>query len=242
MDDQFIRSRMVLGDGAIQRLAEARVAVFGLGGVGGYAAEALARAGVGALDLIDHDTVSLSNLNRQILALHSTLGRGKAEVARERILDINPACRVQVWPVFYTPDTADQFDFTAYSYIVDAVDTVTAKLCLAERATAAGTPIISAMGTGNKLDASQFRVADISKTTMCPLARVMRRELGKRGIRHLKVVYSPEEPLSPQGWEEEAAALGKRQIPGSLPWVPGAAGLILAGAVVQDLIAKENPR
>ena len=235
MLEQFLRTEMLLGSEALTRLQSARVAVFGLGGVGGYVVEALARSGVGSLDLIDSDTVSVSNLNRQILATHSTVGMLKVDAARQRVLDINPACNVKTWPVFYTPDTADSFDFTQYDYIVDAIDTVTGKLALVERAKAAGTPIICCMGTGNKLDASAFQVADISKTTMCPLARVMRKELTKRGIRHLKVVYSQEEALTPTGWEEEAAALGKRQIPGSVAFVPGAAGLLLAGEVVRDL-------
>ena len=235
MLEQFLRTEMLLGSEALTRLQSARVAVFGLGGVGGYAVEALARSGVGSLDLIDSDTVSVSNLNRQILATHSTVGMLKVDAARNRVLDINPACNVKTWPVFYTPDTADAFDFTQYDYIVDAIDTVTGKLALVERAKAAGTPIICCMGTGNKLDASAFQVADISKTTMCPLARVMRKELSKRGIRHLKVVYSQEEAITPTGWEEEAAALGKRQIPGSVAFVPGAAGLLLAGEVVRDL-------
>ena len=235
MLEQFLRTEMLLGSEALTRLQSARVAVFGLGGVGGYVVEALARSGVGSLDLIDSDTVSVSNLNRQILATHSTVGMLKVGAARNRVLDINPACNVKTWPVFYTPDTADAFDFTQYDYIVDAIDTVTGKLALVERAKAAGTPIICCMGTGNKLDASAFQVADISKTTMCPLARVMRKELTKRGIRHLKVVYSQEEALTPTGWEEEAAALGKRQIPGSVAFVPGAAGLLLAGEVVRDL-------
>ena len=235
MDDPFIRTRMLLGEEGLRRLQEARVAVFGLGGVGGYAVEALARSGIGSLDLIDSDTVSVSNLNRQILATHSTVGMLKVDAARQRVLDINPACNVRTYPIFYTPDTAGQFDFTQYDYIVDAIDTVTGKLALVERAKAADTPIICCMGTGNKLDASAFRVADISKTAMCPLARVMRKELSKRGIRHLKVVYSQEEALTPTGWEEEAAALGKRQIPGSVAFVPGAAGLLLAGEVVRDL-------
>ena len=235
MLEQFLRTEMLLGSEALTRLQSARVAVFGLGGVGGYAVEALARSGVGSLDLIDSDTVSVSNLNRQILATHSTVGMLKVDAARNRVLDINPACNVKTWPVFYTPDTAEAFDFTQYDYIVDAIDTVTGKLALVERAKAAGTPIICCMGTGNKLDASAFQVADISKTTMCPLARVMRKELTKRGIRHLKVVYSQEETLTPTGWEEEAAALGKRQIPGSVAFVPGAAGLLLAGEVVRDL-------
>lgn len=235
MREQFVRTEMLLGAKTLERLQRASVAVFGLGGVGGYAVEALARSGIGRLDLIDSDTISISNLNRQILATHSTVGMPKVEAAKARILDINPDCVVNTYSVFYTPETAGQFDFTGYDYIVDAIDTVTGKLALAERAFAAGTPIISCMGTGNKLDASAFEVADISKTSMCPLARVMRRELGKRGIRHLKVVYSREEAISPTGWEEEAASLGKRQIPGSVAFVPGAAGLILAGEVVRDL-------
>ena len=235
MLEQFLRTEMLLGSEALTRLQSARVAVFGLGGVGGYVVEALTRSGVGSLDLIDSDTVSVSNLNRQILATHSTVGMLKVDAARNRVLDINPACNVKTYPIFYTPDTADAFDFTQYDYIVDAIDTVTGKLALVERAKAAGTPIICCMGTGNKLDASAFQVADISKTTMCPLARVMRKELTKRGIRHLKVVYSQEEALTPTGWEEEAAALGKRQIPGSVAFVPGAAGLLLAGEVVRDL-------
>ena len=235
MSEQFLRTEMLLGSETIRRLQKARVAVFGLGGVGGYAVEALARSGVGSLDLIDSDTVSVSNLNRQLLATHSTVGMLKVDAARNRVLDINPDCIVRTYPIFYTPDTAGQFDFTQYDYIVDAIDTVTGKLALVERAKAADTPIICSMGTGNKLDASAFRVADISKTAMCPLARVMRKELSKRGIRHLKVVYSQEEALTPTGWEEEAAALGKRQIPGSVAFVPGAAGLLLAGEVVRDL-------
>ena len=235
MSEQFLRTEMLLDSEAIRRLQKARMAVFGLGGVGGYAVEALARSGVGSLDLIDSDTVSVSNLNRQLLATHSTVGMLKVDAARNRVLDINPDCIVRTYPVFYTPDTAGQFDFTQYDYIVDAIDTVTGKLALVERAKAADTPIICSMGTGNKLDASAFRVADISKTAMCPLARVMRKELSKRGIRHLKVVYSQEEALTPTGWEEEAAALGKRQIPGSVAFVPGAAGLLLAGEVVRDL-------
>ena len=235
MNEQFIRTRMLLGDESMERLQQARVAVFGLGGVGGYTVEALARAGIGQLDLIDSDSVSISNLNRQILATHSTVGMAKTEAARLRVLDINPACTVRVHNVFYTPETADQFDFSQYDYIVDAIDTVTGKLALVQRAYDAGTPIICCMGTGNKLDASAFQVADISKTSMCPLARIMRKELGKRGIKHLKVVYSQEEALTPTGWEEEAAAIGKRQIPGSVSFVPGAAGLILAGEVIKDI-------
>ena len=235
MQEQFLRTAMLLGEAAVERLSRARVAVFGIGGVGGYTVEALARAGIGRLDLIDSDTVSVSNINRQLLATHSTVGLPKVEAARRRILDINPDCAVVIHQVFYTPETAGRFDFTQYDYIVDAIDTVTGKLALVEQAAAVGTPIICCMGTGNKLDASAFQVADISKTSICPLARVMRKELSKRGIRHLKVVYSQEEALTPTGWEAEAAALGKRQIPGSVSFVPGAAGLILAGEVVKDL-------
>ena len=239
MKEQFLRTGMLLGEAAVERLQKARVAVFGLGGVGGYTVEALARSGVGQLDLIDNDTVSVSNLNRQILATHSTVGLPKVEAAKRRVLDINPECVVRTHSVFYTPETAGEFDFTQYDYIVDAIDTVTGKLQLVQQAHAAGTPIISCMGTGNKLDASAFEVADISKTSMCPLARIMRKELGKRGIKHLKVVYSREEALTPTGWEEEAAALGKRQIPGSVAFVPGAAGLILAGEVIKDIAFAE---
>ena len=235
MEEQFSRTAMLLGEDGVERLKNARVAVFGLGGVGGYVVEALARAGIGQLELIDKDIVSLSNLNRQILATHDTIGMEKTQAARLRVEAINPRCRVRTYSMFYLPDTAEAFDFRLYDYIVDAVDTVTAKLTLVQRAVEAGTPIISCMGTGNKLDASAFQVADISKTSGCPLARIMRKELGKRGIKHLKVVYSREEPRKPTGWEEEAAAEGKRQIPGSLPFVPGAAGLILAGEVIKDI-------
>ena len=238
MNEQFLRTAMLLGEESLSRLQKARVAVFGLGGVGGYTVEALARAGIGQLDLIDNDIISLSNVNRQILATHSTVGLDKTEAAKRRVLDINPDCIVRTHKVFYTPDTAAQFDFSQYDYIVDAIDTVTGKLALVERANALGTPIICCMGTGNKLDASAFEVEDISKTTMCPLARIMRKELSKRGIKHLKVVYSKEEALTPTGWEEEAAALGKRQIPGSVAFVPGAAGLILAGEVIKDIALK----
>ena len=238
MIEQFSRTQLLLGEEAMEKLYGARVAVFGIGGVGGYTVEALARCGVGSLDLIDSDTVSVSNINRQILATHSTVGRLKVDVAKDRVLDINPSCKVKTWPIFYLPDTADLFDFTQYDYIVDCIDTVTGKLQLVQRAVDAGVPIICSMGTGNKLDPSAFQVADISKTTMCPLARIMRKELKKRGINHLKVVYSQEEALTPVGAEEEMKLLGKRQIPGSTAFVPGAAGLILAGAVVRDLIEK----
>ena len=238
MNEQFLRTAMLLGEEAIEKLQKARVAVFGIGGVGGYTVEALARAGIGRIDVIDNDTVSLSNINRQILATHSTVGMPKVEAAKKRILDINPNCDVVTHQVFYTPETEGQFDFSQSDYIVDAIDTVTGKLALVQNAHAVGTPIICCMGTGNKLDASAFQVADISKTSMCPLARIMRKELGKRGIKHLKVVYSQEEALTPTGWEEEAALLGKRQIPGSVSFVPGAAGLILAGEVIKDIATK----
>ena len=235
MGAEFARTEMLLGPDALERLRSARVAVFGLGGVGGYVVEALARGGIGALDLVDNDTIGETNLNRQILALHSTLGLPKTEAARRRVLDINPRVKVKTWKVFYNAETADSFDLGEYDYIVDAIDTVSAKLLLIERAVAAGKPIISSMGTGNKLDPSAFRVEDLAKTAMDPLARVMRRELGKRGIKHLKVVCSREEALTPQGGREEAERLGKRQIPGSVSFVPGAAGLILAGEVIRTL-------
>ena len=234
--EQFSRSALLLGEDAIKKLNGSSVALFGVGGVGGYALEALARAGVGELHLIDNDCFSLSNLNRQILATYNTVGRPKVDVAKERVLSINPQAKVFTYPIFYTPETKGQLDFSKFDYVIDAIDTVSGKLSLIEQAFAAGVPVISSMGTGNKLDPSGFQVADISKTSVCPLARVMRRELGKRGIRHMKVVYSQEQPLTPTGWEAEAAAIGKRQIPGSVSFVPGAAGLILAGEVIRDLI------
>ena len=235
MQDQYSRTQLLLGKEAMEKLHNSRVAVFGIGGVGGYTVEALARSGVGALDLIDDDKVCLTNLNRQIVATRKTVGQYKVDVAEQRIHEIDPNIKVTTYKIFFTPETQDQFDFTQYDYVVDAIDTVTGKLALVQNAHDAGTPIISCMGTGNKLDASMFEVADITKTSMCPLARVMRRELSKRGIRHLKVVYSKEEALTPTGWEAEAAALGKRQIPGSSAFVPGTAGLILAGEVVRDI-------
>ncbi len=235
LHEQHSRTAMLLGEQATERLSQARVAVFGVGGVGGYVAEALARAGVGALDLIDSDTVSVSNINRQIIALHSTVGRLKVEVMAERIRDINPDCCVRTYPLFYLPETADQFDFSQYDYIADAVDTVSAKLDLAVRAHQAGVPIIAAMGAGNKLDASAFEVADISKTSVCPLARVMRVELRKRGINHTKVVYSKEEPVNPPSPPADQTGGPRRSTPGSISFVPGAAGLIMAGEIIKDL-------
>jgi tRNA A37 threonylcarbamoyladenosine dehydratase len=236
MESQFSRTELLLGNAAMERLHNARVAVFGIGGVGGYTVEALARSGIGTLDLFDHDTVSLTNLNRQIIATHDTIGAKKVDAAKQRIHSINPDAVVNAHPVFYTPDTADQFDFSVYDYIIDAIDTVTGKLCIIQNAITANVPVISCMGTGNKLDPSKLEVTDISKTTVCPLARIMRKELRKRGINHLKVVYSTEEALTPVGAEEEAAALGKRTIPGSTAFVPGAAGLLLASAVIRDLL------
>ena len=237
MINEFSRSALLLGDDGIEKLKKARVAVFGVGGVGSYAVEALARSGVGALDLIDDDVVSLTNINRQLIALHSTIGRAKTEVAAERIADINPECRVKTYRTFFTPETAAEFDFSEYDYIIDAIDTVSGKIALAVQAQEAGVPIISAMGAGNKLDPTAFEVADIYKTSVCPLARVMRRELKKRGIKKLKAVYSREEAMTPKGdTQEEGAAHKKRQTPGSVAFVPSVAGLIIAGEVIKDLI------
>lgn len=239
MEKQFIRSRMILGAGAMEKLAASRVAVFGVGGVGGYVVEALARSGVGTLDIVDNDTVALSNLNRQIIATMDTLGRDKVEVMAERIRSINPAAVVHMHKCFYLPETADQFDFTKYDYVVDAIDTVSGKIQLILQAKEAGVPVISAMGAGNKLDPSRFEVADIYKTSVDPLARVMRRELKKRGVKSLKVVYSKEEPVTPQQEETEEIPEGssRRSTPGSLAFVPSVAGLILAGEVVRDLVS-----
>lgn len=237
MREEFSRTEMLLGGEAMKKLARARVAVFGVGGVGGYVCEALARSGVGALDLIDKDTVALSNINRQIIATHRTVGREKIDVMRERILDINPEARVQVYPYFFLPENADSFPFEEYDYVVDAVDTVTAKIELVMCAREKGVPIISSMGAGNKLDASSFRVADIYETKVCPLARVMRRELKKRNVEHLKVVYSEEEPIVPDGGEG-SRDVSRRQTPGSTAFVPSVAGLIIAGEVVKDLAGR----
>ena len=237
MADQFSRTRLVLGDEGLERLKAARVAVFGIGGVGGYTVEALARSGVGALDLIDNDTVSLSNINRQIYALHSTIGRQKTEVAKERIADICPDTRVTVYNTFFMPENSGEFDFSKYDYVVDAVDTVSAKLEIIRLSKLAGVPVISSMGAGNKLDASRFRVTDISKTSVCPLAKVMRLELRKRGIKGVKAVWSDEIPIKPdeQKTEEARENKARRAVPGSLAFVPSAAGLLIAGEVVRDL-------
>ena len=232
MSETFLRTELLLGEEGVEALGRAAVAVFGIGGVGGYAAEALARSGVGAFLLVDRDVVSVSNINRQIIATTKTVGRSKAEVMRERILDINPHARVEVRNCFFLPENAGEFDFSAYSYVVDAVDMVTAKLELVMRAREAGVPVISSMGAGNKLDPTRFQVADIYETSVCPLARVMRRELRKRGVERLKVVYSTEEALTPKKILSDDS---RRVIPGSVAFVPSVAGLILAGEVVKDL-------
>ncbi len=237
MKEQYSRTSLLIGEEGIARLRSSRVAVFGIGGVGGFAVEALARAGVGALDLIDSDTVSISNLNRQIIATYRTIGRYKTEVMAERIQDIDPDTKVRIYNCFYLPETADQFDFSDYDYVIDAVDTVTAKLEIILRAKAAGVPVISSMGAGNKMDPALFRVDDISRTSVCPLAKVMRRELKKRGVTGLKVVYSTEPPIQPKESPSEQPQAGRRSVPGSISFVPSAAGLILAGEVVRDLIA-----
>ncbi len=248
MLDRFSRTQLLYGKDAMEHLLSCRVAVFGIGGVGGYVVEALARSGIGALDLIDDDKVCLTNINRQILATGKTIGRYKVDVAEERVKDISPDCTVRTYKTFYLPDTQDQFDFTAYDYVVDAIDTVTGKLTIVENAKKAGVPVISSMGAGNKVDPSAFEVADIYETSICPLAKVMRRELRKRGIDSLKVVYSKETPIRPP----EDASISCRQncvcppgtarkctvrrdIPGSTAFVPSVAGLIIAGEIINDL-------
>ena len=238
MQNQFSRTEIILGKDGIDCLKKSRVAVFGIGGVGGYVVEALARSGVGALDLIDNDEVSLTNINRQIIALHSTVGRPKVDVMKERILDINPECNVRIFQCFYLPETKNLFDFTEYNYVVDAVDTVTAKIQLIVQAKEAGVPIISSMGAGNKLNPASFEVADISQTSVCPLARVMRQECKKRGIKDVKVVYSKEKPVESKLTAEEkksAEQKGNGLAPGSCAFVPSVAGLIIASEVVKDL-------
>lgn len=250
MLNRFSRTELLIGKEGMESLRDARVAVFGIGGVGGYTVEALARSGVGTLDLIDDDKVCLTNINRQIYATTKTVGKYKVDVAKERILEINPDAQVNIYKTFYLPDTAEQFDFSQYDYIVDAIDTVSGKLQLAVQADKAGVPIISSMGAGNKMDPTAFQVADIYKTSVCPLAKVMRRELKKRGIDHLKVVYSKEKPLvpvddmaiscktnciCPPGTVRKCTQ--RRQVPGSNAFVPSVVGLIIAGEVVKDLIA-----
>ena len=234
MANQFSRTELLIGNDGMKKLASSRVAVFGLGGVGGYTAEALVRSGIGHIDLIDNDKVSVTNLNRQIYALHSTIGRYKVDVAKERILDINPDITVNTYNIFYTPETSDKFDFSKYDYIIDAIDTVAGKIELIVQADRSGVPIISSMGAGNKLHPEKFEVADIYKTSVCPLARVLRYELKRRNINGLKVVYSKEPPIKPYPSDEEPPK-GK-QIPGSNAFVPSVAGLIIAGEVIKDLI------
>ncbi len=232
--EQFSRTKRVLGDNSIEKLAHCRVAVFGIGGVGGHATEALARTGVGALDIIDSDSVSLSNINRQAVALHSTVGQPKVEVMKEKIKDINPDCVVTAHQCFYLPETAESFDFAKYDYILDCVDTVAAKIDIICRAKELGIPIISAMGAGNKLDPTAFKVADIFDTRVCPLARIMRTNLKKRNIKSLKVVYSEENPVESTEKDPKTG----RSVPGSVPFVPSVMGLIMAGEAIKDLIKK----
>ncbi len=252
MLNQFSRTQLVFGEEAMQRLAGARIAVFGIGGVGGYTVEALARSGIGQLDLIDDDKVCITNVNRQLLATLKTVGQYKVDVAKERVADINPKCRVNTFKTFYMPDTENKFDFSQYDYIVDAIDTVKGKLALVENAQKAGTPIISSMGAGNKVDAAAFEVADIYETSVCPLARVMRYECRRRGIKKLKVVYSKEKPIRPM--EDMSISCRRhcvcppgtrkctvrRDIPGSTAFVPSVAGLIIAGEVIKELTSFER--
>lgn len=234
--DPCSRTELLLGADSMRKLKQKKIAVFGLGGVGGYVVEALARSGVGALELIDHDTISITNINRQILATRSTVGLSKAETAKNRVLDIDPDIRVTARQIFFGPKNVHEFDFSQYSYVVDAIDTVTGKLALVTAAQASGVPIISCMGTGNKLDPTKFQITDISKTSVCPLARIMRKECAKRGIRHLKVLFSTEDPISPALASTEELPEGRRTIPGSVAFVPSVAGLMIAGEVIKDLI------
>lgn len=248
MLDQFSRTQLLYGAEAMEKLASARVAVFGVGGVGGYVVEALARSGVGALDLIDNDEVCASNLNRQIIATTKTIGKYKVDVAEERIHDINPDCRVRTYKTFFLPETKDQFNFSDYDYVVDAIDTVTGKLTIIEMAKEANIPVISSMGAGNKINPAMFEVADIYETSICPLAKVMRHECKKRGIRDLKVVYSKEKPIQPQADTSKSENVNntvsqettgrdskRRAIPGSTAFVPSVVGLIIAGEIINDI-------
>ena len=240
MSEQFSRTELLLGKEAMERLSGCRVAVFGIGGVGGYVCEALARSGVGTLDLIDNDKVCLSNINRQIIATRSTVGKYKTDAMKDRILDINPDATVNTYPCFFLPENASEFPFDEYDYVVDAIDTVTAKIELVMQCQRMGIPIISSMGAGNKLDPTQFRVADIYKTQMDPLAKVMRHELKKRGVKKLKVVYSEEQPVKPSEpvTDTDTSGTGRRSTPGSTAFVPSVAGLIIAGEVIKDLTQK----
>lgn len=253
METQFSRTELVLGKEGVGKLSKRRVAVFGIGGVGGYTAEALARSGVGAIDIIDNDKVALSNINRQIIATHSTVGQYKVDVMKARIADINPECSVTAYKTFFLPETAGEFDFSLYDYVVDAIDTVSGKIAIIEKVKQSGVPVISAMGAGNKLDPTAFEVADISKTSVCPLARVMRRELSKRGIKGVKVVYSKEDPAVILSEAKNPAAerdpsqsprmtkdgTTQKAAPGSVAFVPPVVGLIVAGEVIKDLVWKK---
>ncbi len=235
MINQFSRTELLLGQDAMKKLLQSKVIVFGVGGVGGHTIEALVRSGIQNIDIVDNDTVSLTNINRQIIATHSSIGKSKVQVMKERILDINPDAKVTAWECFYLPETKDQFDFSKYDYIVDAVDTVSAKISLIEQAKACGTKIICSMGAGNKLDPTQFEVADISKTSVCPLARVMRQECKKRHLEKVKVVYSKEKPVTPKA-HSDSEQKGNGFAPGSSAFVPSVAGLIIASEVIKDLI------
>lgn len=235
MKEEFIRTAMLIGESSVKRLSSAHVAVFGIGGVGGYVVEALARSGIGFFDLIDSDTVNVTNINRQIIATHNTLGQYKVDAMKDRILSINPDANVEVFRKFYLPENSSEFDFSKYDYVVDAVDTVTAKIEIIVNAKKADIPIISSMGTGNKLDPTRFEITDIYKTTVCPLARVMRRELKKRGIAGLDVLYSREEPIKATANENEG-----KPTPASIAFVPSVAGLIIAGKVIKDLTERNN--
>lgn len=235
MLNQFSRTELLIGDEGVRKLKDAKVAVFGIGGVGGFAVEALARSGIGHFVLIDNDTVSLTNLNRQIIALHSTIGKYKTEVMKQRIEDINPNADVEVHNCFFLPENKDDFDFSNYSYVIDAVDTVAAKLSIIEESKKYNVPVISSMGAGNKLNPAMFEISDISKTSVCPLAKVMRYELKKRGIKNVKVVYSKEEPLKPLFDISKEETTSKRATPGSISFVPSVAGLILASEVIKDI-------
>ena len=235
MLNQFSRTELLIGKEGVNKLSQSRVAVFGIGGVGGYVVEALVRSGVGSLDLIDNDKVALTNLNRQIIATHKTLGRYKVDVAEERAKEINPNVNIQTFKTFYTPESSGEFDFTKYDYVIDAIDTVSGKLELIEQSKKADVPIICSMGAGNKMHPELFEIADISKTSVCPLAKVIRQELKKRKIKKVKVVYSKEVPIKPLESDEKIE--GKKQVPGSNAFVPSAVGLIIAGEVIRDLIS-----
>ena len=246
MEERYLRTAMLIGEEALEKIKGARVAVFGVGGVGGNVVEALVRAGVGAIDVIDNDTVSESNINRQIIATYKTLGALKTDAAEERILSINPGCRVKKHAIFVTPEIIESFDFSSYTYVVDAIDTVSAKIALAVRCEALGIPLISSMGTGNKLDPTQFEITDIYKTSVCPLARVMRGELKRRGVRSLKVLYSKETPRKPLDISPESAdpceKSSKKATPASISFVPSAAGLIIAGEVIRNIINDQQEK